>query len=118
MTLERRSYSLPSVLRLPLIGLLVLAQLVLALAPVTETRFGPDARPHVEAGGTATHHAHDSSHCVACTARGLLSTSEVSTRVAIGMEPSAVFARALRETTFGSLRESTSKPRAPPVRLA
>jgi hypothetical protein len=118
MTLDRQPHSLPSALRLPLAGLLVVAQLFLALAPVSEGRFGPDARPHVEQSGTAVHHAHDASHCAACTARGLLSTSELSTRVAIAVEPSRVFARALHETQFDSLRESTSRPRAPPFRLA
>ena len=118
MTFERQSRSLPSVLRLPLVCLLVVAQLVLAFAPVSEGRFGPDARPHVEAGGTATHHAHDASHCAACAARGLLSTTEISSRVAVDLEPAKTFARALRETQFDSLRECTSRPRAPPLRLA
>jgi hypothetical protein len=118
MTFERESRSLPSVLRLPLICLLVAAQLCLAFAPVSEGRFGPDARPHVEAGGTTAHHAHDAAHCAACAARGLLSTTEISTRVAIDAEPAGIFARAFRETQFDSLRESTSRPRAPPFRLA
>ena len=118
MTSERQSRSLPSVFRLPLVCLLVVAQLCLAFAPVSEGRFGPDARAHVETSGTTIHHAHDASHCLACTARGLLSTSEISGRVALASEPARVFARSFRETGFDSLRESTSRPRAPPFRLA
>ncbi|HUQ99228.1 MAG TPA: hypothetical protein VM166_07230 [Gemmatimonadaceae bacterium] len=118
MILARHTRSLPSVIRLPLVCLLVVAQVLLAFAPVSEGRFGPDARPHVEAGGTAAHHAHDASHCAACVARGLLSTTEISSRVAVDPEPARAFARAFRETRFDSLRESTSRPRAPPLRLA
>jgi hypothetical protein len=104
--------------RLPMVGVLVVAQLCLAFAPVGEARFGPDARPHVEAGGTATHHAHDDSHCAACTARGILSTSELSSRAGVTPQREGVIASTFRDSDFSALHESTSRPRAPPVGLA
>jgi len=52
------------------------AQVFIAAAPLTEGRFGPDARAHVESAGTSLHHAHDEATCAACVSQHLLAAAE------------------------------------------
>jgi hypothetical protein len=72
----------------------------------------------VEAGGTTAHHAHDASHCAACVARGLLWGSDVTPRALVDALRATIVAHSIRDTAFDSLREFTSRSRAPPIRLA
>ena len=118
MNFDRRSRVLPSALWLPAICFLVAAQLVLAFAPLMEGRFGADARPHVEVDGTSTHHAHNAADCAACAARGLLATANPSAPVAIESLQSVLPGLSDRDELFAFLRESQSRPRAPPFRQA
>jgi hypothetical protein len=60
----------------PALFFFAVAQVFLSFAPLLEARNGPDARAHVEAGGTKLHHAHDESECSACIARGLLASAD------------------------------------------
>jgi hypothetical protein len=100
------------------IWLLVAAQLFLAVGPVLEAQFGADARPHVEIAGTNTHHAHNPADCATCAARAMLAVPDcadfpgVPSLLAI---PPAVPAR---DGYPDFLRESGSRPRAPPLRQA
>ena len=49
-------------------ALAIAAQLAVALVPLVE-RGGGSAAAHVEAGGTATHYAHNDATCAVCQAR-------------------------------------------------
>ena len=119
MNFDRRVRILPSPLWwFPAICFLVAAQLVLTLAPLTEGRFGADARPHVEADGTSTHHAHNAADCAACAARSLLATANPSAQVAIESLQSVLPGLSERDEHFASLGQSASRPRAPPFRQA
>ena len=118
MNFDRRARILPSPLWWPAICFLVIAQLVLTFAPLTEGRFGADARPHVEADGTSTHHAHNAADCAACAARGLLATANPSAQVAIESLQSVLPGLSDRDEHFALLSESQSRPRAPPFRQA
>jgi len=118
MNFHRRSRVLSSALWLPAICFLVAAQLVVALAPLMEGRFGADARPHVEADGTNAHHAHNAADCAACAARGLMATANPSAQVAIESLQAVLPGLSERDEHFAFLRESQSRPRAPPVRQA
>ena len=118
MTFARRSPVLASALWLPAISFLVAAQLVLAFAPLMEGRFGADARPHVEAAGTSAHHAHNAADCAACAARGLLATANPSAQTTIESLQSVLPGLSQRDEHFALVRESKSRPRAPPVRQA
>ena len=118
MTCDRRVRVLASALWLPAICFLVAAQFVLAFAPLMEGRFGPDARPHAEAAGTSVHHAHNAADCAACAARGLLATANPSAQVAIESLQLVLPGLSERDEHFAFLRESESRPRAPPLRQA
>jgi hypothetical protein len=118
MNFGRHVRILPSPVWWPAICFLVAAQLVLTLAPLTEGRFGADARPHVEADGTSTHHAHNAADCAACAARGLLATANPSAQVAIESLQSILSGLSEREEQFASLGQSASRSRAPPFRQA
>jgi hypothetical protein len=118
MTRDRASRVLPTALWLPAICFLVAAQLVLAVASWAEGRFGADARPHVEVAGANVHHAHNASECVACAARGLLAVANQTAQPAIKSHRSASPRLSERDEHLALLRESKSRPRAPPLRLA
>lgn len=75
MTFVPQSRILPRVLWRPALFFFAVAQLLLAFSPLLESR-RPDSRAHVEEAGTTLHHAHNDAGCSACTARGLLASSE------------------------------------------
>ena len=93
--------------------LVMTAQLVVAFAPLAESR---DRRmdSHVEAGGAQTHHAHNEAKCAACQARSIHGPAS---RIAL---PAAVVA-APRDPISADARlavslesHSPANPRAPP----
>lgn len=100
------------------ISLFAVGQLVLALAAFTEARFGADARSHVEAAGTSTHHAHDAGDCTACAARALLAVPSPAAHTAIESQDSAALSASQRVELPRVSGESGSRPRAPPFRQA
>lgn len=96
-----------------LTALVLTAQLVVAFAPLAESR---DRRmdSHVESGGAQTHHAHDEAECASCQARSIHGptapptvsiVAETSPREAIVAESDRIVA---------SDTHSLSSPRAPP----
>lgn len=118
MTFMCHSRVLPPALWRPAIFFFAVGQLLLAFAPLMEGRFGEDTRSHVEAAGTNSHHAHDAADCTACTARGLLGAPIHTAQSAIESHQSVLLALSARDEDLGSLRESNSRPRAPPFRQA
>ena len=102
----------------PLVCLLVAAQLLLAFAPLMEWQYGADARPHVEAGGTSAHHAHNPADCAACAARALLAVANQTAAPVIGLLRPVPPGLEVRDEQLALLSESQSRPRAPPFRQA
>ena len=91
------------------------AQFVLALAPFAEGQYGTSARAHVEASGTGEHHAHNDADCTACTARGLLSSAMVPPHCSVPSLASSSLIACASAPFSDFLKESSSRPRAPPV---
>ena len=118
MNFMRSFRVIPPALRRPAMLFFVIAQVLLALAPLIEGRFGADSRSHVESAGTRSHHAHDGADCTACAARGLLATPGHAAQSAIGSSLSSLLPLAARTENLDSQRESGSRPRAPPFRQA
>jgi len=118
MTPACQSRILPSALWRPAICLIVGAQLLLSFAPLMEWQFGADARAHVEATGTSKHHAHNSADCAACVARGLLALASEAAEPTVESLRSATPVLSVRDEHLALLRESESRPRAPPIRQA
>jgi hypothetical protein len=100
------------------VSLYAVAQLCLALAPLGEGRFGADARAHVEAAGTSTHHAHDEAGCAACSARALLSLPNQNGAPVVATGGSAAVDASQIEIGPELLVRTSARPRAPPVRQA
>ena len=92
-----------------------LAQIVLGVAPIIDGRAGPDARAHIEAGGTRLHHAHDEADCAACFARHLLAAADLERPQAVSVKRSV--ARPQQDVAFVLLlsRSSLTRSRAPPA---
>ena len=90
------------------------AQIVLAFAPIVEAKQGA-AQAHVEEAGTALHHAHNEADCVACVARVLLSSSDLSERAPIIFVESSIDAPASLSVVLKSAGLAYSRSRAPPV---
>jgi hypothetical protein len=118
MTFVPHSRVLPRALWRPALFFFVVAQFLLAFAPLLEGRQGPDARAHVEEAGTTLHHAHNDADCAACIARALLASAdpqqtdllEFSARPSVDVDAvSAV----VESAWVGHARS-----RAPPIRLA
>ena len=85
----RRSGWLYSVLSI----LVMTAQLVVAFAPLAESR---DRRmeSHVESGGAQTHRAHDDATCAACQARSIHGTApRVAVPVLVDASPPVAIVR-------------------------
>jgi hypothetical protein len=118
MTRDRRFSALPSALARAAVSLLVAAQLMLAFAPLVEWESGADARAHVEAAGTSTHHAHNPADCAACAGRAMLGIAGQPDEPAIGSIRSATPGLTERDEHLALLSESESRPRAPPIRQA
>ena len=109
-----RSSMLPRVLWRPAILFFAVAQVILAFAPLAEAKRG-SAAAHVEEAGTAIHHGHDEAACVACLARVLLSSSELSHRA-----PEFALAEPTRALESTSARNASASAagnfsRAPPL---
>lgn len=117
MSFDHRFRVLPSALWLPAICFLAAAQLFLAFAPLMEARFGADARSHVEAAGATAHRSHNAD-CAACAARGLLAAANHAAQPAIKSLQSVLPGLSDRDERLDFLRESNSRPRAPPLRQA
>ena len=119
MTFARRSCAPLSALWQTTIGLLVAVQVLLALTPMLEGRYGRDARTHVEASGTSVHHAHNPADCAACAARGLMAAANRSNNTVIELTHGvALVAPERRDHLAEFLKGSISRPRAPPFRQA
>lgn len=91
------------------------AQVVLCSASLVETRFGPDARAHVESTGTHLHHAHNDADCAACTGRHLLASSQLETPGPLSFPRSAPTPLIDSEMLTWATPRSDSRSRAPPI---
>jgi len=118
MTRKRQTRILSSALWRPLVCLLVAAQVLLAFAPLMEWQFGADARAHVEAAGTSSHHAHNPADCAACAARWMLAVTSRPAEPAMVSLRTAPPRLAERDEHLAILSDSQSRPRAPPFRQA
>ena len=94
-----------------------LAQVLLALSPLAELR-GGSTDAHVEAAGIAIHHSHNEANCVACAARVLLSSSDVTGRTTVFVVASALAPAAASGNRDASSDASGLFSRAPPVSRA
>jgi hypothetical protein len=101
-----------------LVCLVVVAQVLLAFAPLMEWQFGADARPHVEVAGTSAHHAHNPADCAACAARGLVAVANQTAQPVIGLLRPVPAGLQVRDEHLALLSQSKSRPRAPPFRQA
>jgi hypothetical protein len=93
--------------------LVMTAQLVVALAPLAESR---DRRmdSHVESGGAQTHRAHNDAACAACQARSIHgSVPRVAVPVLADAPPTIAIVGAADHAVAGETH-SPSNPRAPP----
>ena len=113
MSRSTRPHSRSSWLYTVLTLVVMTAQLVVALAPLGESR---DRRmdSHVESGGAQTHRAHNEAACAACQARSIHgSTARAATPMLDAASPTAIVAAAAKRSAS---RESHSpaNPRAPP----
>lgn len=118
MRATRATKALPSIVARTAIFLYAAAQLCLALAAVSEGRFGADARSHVEAAGTSIHHAHDEAGCAACTARAMLSMVSPSDRPIFSINGKSARAASSLDIRADIPGSPHARPRAPPVRQA
>lgn len=118
MKFMRSSRVIPPSVRRAAMLFIAAAQVLLAFAPVTEGRLGADARSHVEAAGTNTHHAHDAGDCTACAARGLVAPGSQGAQSSLPLNESSALIPSARHGDANSALQSSSRPRAPPVRLA
>lgn len=112
-----QSRVLPRVLWRPAMFFFAVAQLLLAFSPLLE-RKDPDSRAHVEEAGTTLHHAHSDADCSACTARGLLASSEAARPA---LPELTRYSSLLIETAVASHESAWalhSRSRAPPVLTA
>jgi hypothetical protein len=91
------------------------AQLVIAAAPLTEGRFGPDARAHAESAGTSLHHAHDDATCAACVSQHLLATAEPSRPHELVIVASSSRPRTAQIIADSRVPRFFTKSRAPPA---
>jgi hypothetical protein len=96
-----------------LAGLSVVAQLVVAIAPLAEGRDGRLAS-HVEAPGAKTHVSHNDATCAACQARSIHGTTTRPTVPLLRdpIRPTSVVATVARVASAD--RYLQDNPRAPP----
>ena len=118
MTFVRHIRVVPPALLRPALVFVAIAQLVLAFAPLIEGQAGADARPHVEAEGTGSHHAHDAGDCTGCIVRSLVATLNHAAHPASASHQSELLALPEQDGRIDSPSESSSRPRAPPLRQA
>jgi hypothetical protein len=108
-----RPHRRPSWLYTVLTLVVMTAQLVVAFAPLGESR---DRRmdSHVESGGAQTHRAHNDAVCAACQARSIHgSTPRLPVPVVDAASPTAITAAAA-ERSASHESHSPGNPRAPP----
>jgi hypothetical protein len=91
------------------------AQIVLCSASLVETRFGPDARAHIESTGTRLHHAHNDADCAACTGRHLIASSQLENPDPFTFSRSAAAQPFNAKAATWTSPRSDSRSRAPPV---
>jgi hypothetical protein len=89
------------------------AQLVLAIAPLTE---GTDQRmaSHVEAAGTQTHYAHNEATCASCQARSIHGSVPRPSPVPLEAGGQAFIVVVSVDRSISVDAHSPSSPRAPP----
>ena len=102
-------------LRLLAATIAAVAQAFIAAAPLSEGRFGPDARAHVETAGTSLHHAHDDATCAACVSQHLLATAEPGRPHDILIVVSSSRPRATVLSANSRVPRFFTKSRAPPA---
>jgi hypothetical protein len=105
----RRSGWLYSVLSI----LVMTAQLVVAFAPLAESR---DRRmdSHIESGGAQTHRAHNDAACAACQARSIHGSAPRVAVPALADASPSVTIIATADRAVAPESQSPSNPRAPP----
>ena len=91
-----------------------LAQLTLVLAGVSEGRAGLGYAAHIDAGGTATHYAHDEAVCAACQARSLHGVVKPTHAPVITPRPREIATVTWIESYRDSSINSQHLSRAPP----
>lgn len=91
------------------------AQIMLAFAPLAEARYGDDARAHVEEAGTTLHHAHNEADCVACIARGLLSTAHPAAHDVPALASRVTSLVPTASAALESVWSALARSRAPPA---
>ena len=91
------------------------AQLTVALSPLGEARYGRSFAAHVEAGGTATHYAHNEASCGVCQARLLQGFAQRAADRFLSVAGPAAPIVATVESVVTADALSPSQPRAPPV---
>jgi hypothetical protein len=91
------------------------AQLVVALVPLAEGRFGRTMSAHVESGSTKGHYAHNEATCAACQARSIHGTT--SRTVAPIPETTLAMATAFApvDRIAAASVHPQANPRAPPA---
>lgn len=107
----RRSHRLYTIFAM----LAMMAQLVVALAPLGEGRIARAPHAHVEAGGTTGHAAHNEATCPSCQARSIQGTTARPTFVL--PHPARAMTLAVSDPVappFSAFHRQ-SNPRAPPV---
>jgi hypothetical protein len=93
--------------------LVMTAQLVVAIAPLSEWRDGRTVS-HVETGGTQTHHAHNEASCAACQARSIHGSTPREPMPLFDVEaPHIQFVGAF-DRAISRESHSPANPRAPP----
>jgi len=94
--------------------LAIVAQVVVAIAPLAEERDGRMAS-HVESSGAPGHYTHNEATCAACQARSIHGTiSRQSVPLLIDALAPITLVRAAERIVEASLHP-TDNPRAPPV---
>jgi hypothetical protein len=108
----------PRILSRSAVFLYAVAQLCFALAAFSEGRYGADARPHAEADGTSTHHAHDEATCAACASRALLSLPGRGDNPTVESSYQATLVPFQLDLRSEVSARADARPRAPPIRQA
>jgi len=105
----RRSGWLYTVLSL----VVLTAQLIVAFAPLTESR---DRRmdSHVESGGAQTHRAHNDASCAACQARSIHGSTPRTAMPVVEDASPAMLVTAASERAVTRASHTPANPRAPP----
>ncbi len=90
------------------------AQVVVAIAPLTEGRDGRYAS-HIETDGTHLHFAHNDATCAACQARSIHGTAAREPARLVASGGHAFITLWIANSAEPAIRFSQDNPRAPPV---